>query len=162
MNAQGEDVVAGTRTPLPIEQLKAKDAASHKQLMDIREKLALFPNAALYPQLVSERGWDRGRLLWALERENLLPANVDNDPSLMPEMSTAAVAAVHAYLARSPSQLLVIQAEDLLGVLDQANLPGTQEDKHPNWQQRLPVDLEAWTSHERVQAVLAAVRQERP
>jgi phosphoenolpyruvate synthase/pyruvate phosphate dikinase len=39
MNAQGEDVVAGTRTPLPIEQLKAKDPKSHKQLMDIRTKL---------------------------------------------------------------------------------------------------------------------------
>ncbi|MDP1527645.1 MAG: 4-alpha-glucanotransferase [Rhodocyclaceae bacterium] len=129
--------------------------------LDIREKLALFPNDALYPQLVTERGWDRGRLLWALQRENLLPADVDNDPSLMPEMSTATVAAVHAYLARSPSQLLVIQAEDLLGVLDQANLPGTLEDKHPNWQQRLPVDLEDWATHERCQAVLAAVRSER-
>jgi pyruvate, orthophosphate dikinase len=39
MNAQGEDVVAGTRTPLPIEQLKAKDAAAHKQLLEIRTKL---------------------------------------------------------------------------------------------------------------------------
>ncbi len=39
MNAQGEDVVAGTRTPLPIDQLKAKDPQSHKQLMHIRSKL---------------------------------------------------------------------------------------------------------------------------
>ncbi len=129
--------------------------------LDIREKLALFPSAELYPRLVTERGWDRGRLLWALQRENLLPADVDNDPGLMPEMSTATVAAVHAFLARAPSQLLVIQAEDLLGVLDQANLPGTLEDKHPNWQQRLPVDLEDWATHERAQAVLTAVRQER-
>ncbi len=36
MNAQGEDVVAGIRTPLPIDQLKAKDKASYKQLLDIR------------------------------------------------------------------------------------------------------------------------------
>ncbi len=39
MNAQGEDVVAGTRTPLPIIQLKDKDPKSHKQLLDIRRKL---------------------------------------------------------------------------------------------------------------------------
>ncbi|MBR9974786.1 MAG: pyruvate, phosphate dikinase [Bacteroidetes bacterium] len=39
MNAQGEDVVAGTRTPLPIIQLKDKDAKAHKQLLDIRRKL---------------------------------------------------------------------------------------------------------------------------
>ncbi len=39
MNAQGEDVVAGIRTPLPIEQLRDKDAKSHKQLLDIRKTL---------------------------------------------------------------------------------------------------------------------------
>ncbi|MDT8323313.1 MAG: pyruvate, phosphate dikinase, partial [Bacteroidota bacterium] len=39
MDAQGEDVVAGTRTPLPIIQLKDKDPKAHKQLMDIRKKL---------------------------------------------------------------------------------------------------------------------------
>lgn len=39
MNAQGEDVVAGTRTPLPIIQLKDKDEKSYNQLMDIRQIL---------------------------------------------------------------------------------------------------------------------------
>ncbi|MCB2206023.1 pyruvate, phosphate dikinase [bacterium] len=39
MDAQGEDVVAGTRTPLPIIQLKDKDPKAHKQLLDIRKKL---------------------------------------------------------------------------------------------------------------------------
>ncbi len=39
MDAQGEDVVAGTRTPLPIIQLKDKDPKAYKQLMDIRKKL---------------------------------------------------------------------------------------------------------------------------
>lgn len=39
MNAQGEDVVAGTRTPHPISLLAEKDAHSYKELMDIREKL---------------------------------------------------------------------------------------------------------------------------
>lgn len=39
MNAQGEDVVAGIRTPLPISELKKKNAAIHAQLLKIREKL---------------------------------------------------------------------------------------------------------------------------
>ncbi len=38
-NAQGEDVVAGTRTPLPIAKLKEDDAKIYKQLNDIRLKL---------------------------------------------------------------------------------------------------------------------------
>ncbi len=38
-NAQGEDVVAGTRTPLPIAKLKEDDARIYKQLDDIRKTL---------------------------------------------------------------------------------------------------------------------------
>lgn len=39
MNAQGEDVVAGIRTPLPISELSKRDPASLKQLGAIRSKL---------------------------------------------------------------------------------------------------------------------------
>ena len=37
-----------------------------------------------------------------------------------------------------PSRLLAVSLEDLLGVVDQPNIPGTI-DEHPNWRQRLPV-----------------------
>jgi len=39
INAQGEDVVAGIRTPEPIAQLDSEMPGVYKQLMDIREKL---------------------------------------------------------------------------------------------------------------------------
>ena len=39
INAQGEDVVAGIRTPEPISQLNDEMPKVYKQLMDIREKL---------------------------------------------------------------------------------------------------------------------------
>ena len=39
MNAQGEDVVAGIRTPEPISQLRKYDAKCYKQLLAIRSKL---------------------------------------------------------------------------------------------------------------------------
>ncbi len=39
MNAQGEDVVAGIRTPLPIDQLAKYDRKSYNQLLKIRTKL---------------------------------------------------------------------------------------------------------------------------
>jgi len=39
MNAQGEDVVAGIRTPEPISQLRKYDANCYKQLIAIRSKL---------------------------------------------------------------------------------------------------------------------------
>ena len=39
MNAQGEDVVAGIRTPEPIETLETRNPAIYKEFMDIVEKL---------------------------------------------------------------------------------------------------------------------------
>jgi 4-alpha-glucanotransferase len=46
--------------------------------------------------------------------------------------------AVTGFLARTKSRLLTISLEDILGLLDQPNIPGTV-DEHPNWRRRLPV-----------------------
>jgi 4-alpha-glucanotransferase len=45
------------------------------------------------------------------------------------------------FLARTRSRMMVVAMEDLLGVIDQPNIPGTVNE-HPNWRQRLPVALE--------------------
>jgi 4-alpha-glucanotransferase len=66
-------------------------------------------------------------------------------------------AAVARFLAEAPSRLLVAPIEDLLGVRDQVNLPGTIH-IHPNWRHRLPVALEHWAGHDGVRAVAAAMR----
>ena len=49
--------------------------------------------------------------------------------------------AVAAFLARTKSRLLAISLEDLLGVIDQPNIPGTVNE-HPNWRQRLPLAID--------------------
>jgi 4-alpha-glucanotransferase len=49
--------------------------------------------------------------------------------------------AVAGFLARTRSRLLAISLEDLLGVIDQPNIPGTVNE-HPNWRQRLPRRIE--------------------
>ena len=127
----------------------------------LRTELLLLPSEELRQRLVTERDWDRGRLLWALEREGLLPAGVSKDQHLMPELNDATVTAIHAYLARTPSQIMVIQPEDGLGVAEQANLPGTLEDQHPNWQRKLPVPIEDWPQQENFKQLLDAVRTAR-
>jgi 4-alpha-glucanotransferase len=48
--------------------------------------------------------------------------------------------AVAAFLAKTRSRLMAIALEDLLGVIDQPNIPGTVNE-HPNWRQRLPVPV---------------------
>jgi 4-alpha-glucanotransferase len=56
-------------------------------------------------------------------------------------LETADFGSVAKYLADTPSRLLVISMEDVLGIRDQVNLPGTIHE-HPNWRRRLPVSLE--------------------
>lgn len=128
--------------------------------LDWRTRLMLFPNAELRQRLYTEREWDRGRLLWALEREGLLPAGVSKYPGELPALTPAVIAAIHGYLARSPAMLLALQAEDLLAVEEQINVPGTLEDQHPNWQRKLPRPLETWSTDpdiaENFRAVAAA------
>jgi 4-alpha-glucanotransferase len=53
--------------------------------------------------------------------------------------------AVVGFLARTKSRLLAVSLEDLLGVMDQPNIPGTI-DEHPNWRQRLPIALDEMTA----------------
>jgi pyruvate,orthophosphate dikinase len=56
MNAQGEDVVAGTRTPLPIAELARRAPAIHAQLLEIREKLERHYREMMDIEFTIERG----------------------------------------------------------------------------------------------------------
>jgi (1->4)-alpha-D-glucan 1-alpha-D-glucosylmutase len=116
----------------------------HGEDLNIRASLKLFPNEEMRQRLLTERDWDRGRLLWALERENLRPAGVSKNPSAMPELSADCVLAIHAYLGRSAAQIMMVQPEDILAVRDQPNFPGTLENQHPNWQRKLPLPIAEW------------------
>src|SRR5205085_8617109 len=65
--------------------------------------------------------------------------------------------AMLAFLSRTRSRLLAISLEDLLGVVDQPNIPGTV-DEHPNWRRKLPVELEAIAGAINVAALKDATR----
>ena len=81
----------------------------------------------------SMREQDKERLKRALEREGV----------------DTSAAGAHAFLARTPCKLLMVQPEDVFELVEQANLPGTV-DQHPNWRRKLPVSLERWKSDSRV------------
>jgi len=48
---------------------------------------------------------------------------------------------VSCFLARAPSGVLSISLEDVLGVREQVNLPGTHHE-YPNWRRRLPFEAD--------------------
>ena len=62
------------------------------------------------------------------------------------------------FLAQTRSRLLAISLEDILGVVDQPNIPGTV-DEHPNWRRRLPVAIEEMASAVDVAALKYATRE---
>jgi 4-alpha-glucanotransferase len=66
---------------------------------------------------------------------------------------------VMRYLARTPSRLLSVAIEDVLGVIDQPNIPGTVLE-HPNWRRRLPIDIEALEEHTDFHSLADMLRQE--
>jgi 4-alpha-glucanotransferase len=66
--------------------------------------------------------------------------------------------AVAGFLARTKSRLLAISLEDLLGVIDQPNIPGTVNE-HPNWRRRLPLAIDEIASVIDVPALKTATRE---
>jgi (1->4)-alpha-D-glucan 1-alpha-D-glucosylmutase len=112
--------------------------------VELRHALGLVPAEQARRVLTVERSQDRARLLLALEREQLLPRGATANPLSIPKMTPEFTRCVHAYLARSPSQVLVVQLEDVLGAREQANLPATTGERHPNWRRKLGLALERW------------------
>lgn len=130
--------------------------------IELRERLHLFPSAAVRDRQVAARNADRPHLLQALEEEGLFPPSGGTQAESFPDMSPELAQAIYAYLARSPSKLLLVQMEDTFGVAEQPNLPGTTEAIYPCWRLKLPLDLEDWGQDPYMQGITRVLRQERP
>ncbi len=127
----------------------------------LRETLDLFPDKDMYAQQVQHRARDRDRLLDALRNEALLSQDTVEEYRESGIMDTALVEAIHRYLARTRSLMLVANMEDMLGQEEQINLPGTDRDIYPNWRRKLPLALEDWLRHEPFCDCAAAINTER-
>jgi (1->4)-alpha-D-glucan 1-alpha-D-glucosylmutase len=129
--------------------------------LTLRKRLGLYPSEEL--QLEEDRARDRDRrlLLQALAAEDLLPASMNPERPEETAMTRELMHAVHVYLARSPTCLLMVQLDDLLGEADQVNLPGTVSER-PNWRRKLSCELEELAAHSAVRALAEALRRARP
>ena len=84
------------------------------------------------------RARDRQSLLEALKEQGLAPATpASPDEPFSPELARA----IHVYLARTSAILAAVQIEDLLGMVDPVNVPGTDQE-YPNWQRKITQDIE--------------------
>ncbi|MGI9436011.1 MAG: 4-alpha-glucanotransferase [Geminicoccaceae bacterium] len=108
--------------------------------IDWRGRLGLYADADQQRLDREEREKLKAELLTLVDAEGLLPQGFD--PAQPPASLTWPLVEVfHGFISRTQAALKVIQLEDALSAIEQANLPGTI-DEHPNWRRKITVPLE--------------------
>ncbi|MGN7083800.1 1,4-alpha-glucan branching protein GlgB [Neisseria sp. P0001.S005] len=124
--------------------------------LDTMFKLGTLPDAAAFQTALDEREHDKADLLDKLKETGCLGADVQ-----MPaKADETLLAALHKYGALSRSKLYAVQLENLLGVIDNLNVPGVP-DGYPNWAQKMPVSLEDFLQHRLMGGQLAIIDEVR-
>ena len=95
--------------------------------LDWAERLDRLPLGIDRRKAEDIRDWDRGLLWSTISGTHPRPAADDPQP---------AVDAAVTHVARAPSALALVPLEDVLGLEQQPNLPGTIGG-HPNWRRRM-------------------------
>ena len=116
----------------------------------LRDSLSLYPDKALVARDRADRAVMQQELTAALRREGL-SAKTGGIP----------VEAVHRFLARSASRLVMAQVEDMVGQVEPVNVPGTI-DQHPNWRRKLSRTIAQAFDDPDVLERLSVLREERP
>jgi 4-alpha-glucanotransferase len=68
--------------------------------------------------------------------------------------------AILTYLARARARLMLVQLEDVVAEVEQANLPGTT-DAHPNWRRHLSRSVEEIVESGELHRIAVLVREAR-
>jgi 4-alpha-glucanotransferase len=123
----------------------------------LRDELNLYPNEEIRLETRSGREHDRIAMMEALVTEGLWHWQ-SSEP--LPPYSIALARAIHCYLALSRANLALLQIEDLIGMTDPVNVPGTHTE-HPNWQRKVTADLTDIFTRQEVREMLSAVDRAR-
>lgn len=124
--------------------------------IEVRHKYGRLGNGVEPETVRKEREEDRPRLWNAFVREHL-----GEGPMPSPDEPERVVDAAVRFIAKTEVPLSLIPLEDLLGQIEQPNLPGTVTG-HPNWRRRLPVPADEVLADEAVARRIDAVAAERP
>jgi 4-alpha-glucanotransferase len=79
-------------------------------------------------------------MLEALRHAGLLPETVGAEAAAWDELTGEIHNAIIGYLVSTPSQLMVLNQEDLTKELDQQNVPGATW-QYPNWRRKMRFTL---------------------
>ena len=123
----------------------------------LRDRLDLYPNEQMKHELHALRGHELRAMMNALTQHGLWRWQ-SHEP--LPPYSPALARAIHAYLGLSTSNLAMLQIEDLIGMADPVNVPGTHLE-HANWQRKVLLDTAEILNRADVCDMLAAMNRAR-
>ncbi len=126
----------------------------------VRAVLQLLPEPSSETMLRQDRASARAALLALLRGTGLLSTTekqVDDSDVDMTELVDAA----YHFLATTPGRLLMVHLEDVLGIIEQVNMPGTV-DEHPNWRRKLPITWEKLATSPRLCSIAKTLTRLRP
>ncbi len=124
-----------------------------------RRALDLYPTPEEGTRAAGDRSVDRDRLITALAEAGLwepgtCPAGADGLPV------EDLIVALHRFLARTPSRLLLVNLDDIVNQTEQINMPATVN-AYPNWLRRIPLPMEDLDRSPRLARVAEAINTER-
>ena len=92
---------------------------------------------------------DLGALVSSLIEAGLLPHDAHQNLT-----SDVLIAAVHAFIRRTPSALVGLSLDDLAHEATPVNIPGVWQDRYPSWSRRMRETLEEMFASERTARAL--------
>lgn len=105
--------------------------------IEIKKKLGIIDDSK-YQRYNYERQRDRQFLLQSLEQQGLIKAS---DFCGISYMTPDLCLKIYEYLAQTPCKLLSVNLDDIIGTIDQQNMPGIVE-AYPSWRQKTFLNLE--------------------
>ncbi|MDP3182883.1 MAG: 4-alpha-glucanotransferase [Desulfobaccales bacterium] len=108
--------------------------------VELKRTLNLYPEPEQADTDALARTKDRLALVEALRSRGLLPADFRPKPHPGESCPQELRFGVLEYLAQSEATLLEVRLEEVFGLTEQQNLPGTRKE-HPNWRLKLPLTL---------------------
>lgn len=127
---------------------------------DIKAKkdLGKYSEESHSVRLLEERQRDKKLILTALKSQNILPEDFQLDAENIKQMTPELCNAIYEYLSRTPCKLILVSLDDIIGTLNQQNMPGTV-DAYPNWRQKTPLSLEEMVKDRRFSALAKMFRE---
>jgi 4-alpha-glucanotransferase len=115
----------------------------------LRSELGDLSDPAQANAMREMRWTERGALVESLIEAGLLPRSAHENVT-----SDALIAAVHAFIRRTPSALVGLSLDDLAHEATPVNIPGVWQDRYASWSRRMRETIDDLLANPRTERAL--------